>query len=218
MSVTTTLSLGSNPIWLTFAAHTNSILLQAHLLGLGPDHSLICGLPPSSITDQLTIGLPCKGRSCIDGEIFEFESTIQEIQLTPLTLKLEAPRKISKQQPRLLPRLSISLSGTVRPLSETGQILAVLPVTLINLSPIGCQFQVPVLAWPVISSLNIQLSCRLPGVHHYSRISGTIEWVQPKDDLTMGIRFVFNTGHNGSREDLHHWFSSQKARLINTKV
>ena len=215
MPVTTPFPLGSNTIWLTIGDHSDPILLQAHLLGLGPDHSLLCGLSSPPDMDHLTVGLPCKGRSCIDGDIFEFESSLQHVRLNPLTLQLEAPSKISKQQPRSLPRLSVSIPGTVRPMSEKGQILAVLPVNLVNLSPTGCQFQVPISAWPVISSLNVQLSCRLPGLHHHSRIKGMIEWVQPIKDLTMGIRFIFKPEHDSSQQDLHRWFTSQKAHLIN---
>lgn len=216
MSVTTSLPLSANPIWITIAASPDPVLLQARLLGLGPDHSLLCGLPAQPAMEHLTIGLACKGRSYIDGDMFEFESSIQDIRLNPLTLRLEAPTKISKQHPRALPRLSVSLSGTVRPMSETGNILAVLPITIVDLSPTGCQFQAPLSAWPVISSLNIQLSCRLPGLNHYSRFKGLIEWVQPVQDLTMGIRFAFHSDQDTSQLDLHQWFTSQKARLINT--
>ncbi|MDR4492933.1 MAG: PilZ domain-containing protein [Nitrospirales bacterium] len=216
MSGTTHLPLGSNLIWLTLAVCPDPVLIQAQLLGLGPDHSLLCGLQPPLAMDNLTTGLPCKGRSFIDGDIFEFESAIQAVHQNPFTLRLEAPTKISKHQPRSLPRLLVNLSGTVRPMSDTGHIAAVLPITFVNLSPTGCQFQVPISAWPLISSLNVQLSCRLPGLFHYTQLHGIIEWVQPLQDLTMGIRFVFNVEHSGGRQDLHRWFTSQKAHLINT--
>lgn len=216
MPGTTHLPLGSNSIWLTLAACPDPVLIQAHLLGLGPDHSLLCGLRSPMAMDNLTIGLPCKGRSFIDGEIFEFESSIQAVHQNPFTIRLEAPTKISKHQPRSLPRLSVELSGTVRPMSDTGHILAVLPITFVNLSPTGCQFQVPISAWPLISSLNIQLSCRLPGLYHYTRLQGMIEWVQPLQDLTMGIRFIFSFDQCSGQQDLLRWFTSQKAHLINT--
>lgn len=216
MPDTTHLPLGSNSIWLTIAARPDPILIQAHLLGLGPDHSLLCGMRSPLRVAHLVTGLPCKGRSSIDGDIFEFESCIQAIHQRPFTLRLEAPTKISKQQPRSLPRLSVNLSGTVRPISDKGHILAVLPITFVNLSPTGCQFQVPISAWPLISSLNIQVSCRLPGLFHYTRLQGMIEWVQPLQDLTMGIRFVFNGDHTLDQQDLHRWFTSQKANLVNT--
>lgn len=216
MPGTTHLPLGSNSIWLTIAAHPDPILIQAHLLGLGPDHSLLCGIRSPLRVDSLAKDLLCKGRSSIDGDIFEFESCIQAIHQNPFTLRLEAPTKISKQQPRSLPRLSVNLSGTVRPISDRGHILAVLPITFVNLSPTGCQFQVPISAWPLISSLNIQLSCRLPGLFHYTRIQGIIEWVQPLGDLTMGIRFVFTGNHTVDQQDLHRWFTAQKANLVNT--
>jgi len=187
-------SLGTNPIWLTIGSHPDLILVQARLLGLGPDHSLLCGLPVQPAINLPVTGQSCKGRSYIDGDIFEFETVIQDIRLSPLTLRLEAPTKISKQRPRTLPRLLVSLPGTVRPMNETGHILAVLPVILVNLSPTGCQFQVPISAWPSISSLNIQLSCRLPGLHHYSRIKGRWEFVLYSILFMMVARKTFIVG------------------------
>ena len=218
MGTTTPLPLGSNPIWLTITSDSDPFLIQSHLLGLGPDHSLLCALPHQHNLEKLTRGLACKGRSFIDGEIFEFESMIQEVLTTPFSLRLEAPRKITKQLPRSFPRVAVNLPGTARPLSETGHILAVLPVSFLNLSPTGCQFQVLSVAWPLVSSLHVQLTCHLPGLHHHSKFLGTIEWIQPMKDLLIGTNFVFHPENDTSQKDVLRWFTSQKAKLINTKA
>jgi hypothetical protein len=205
-----------SPIWLTLASPNGPVLLKSHVLGLGPDHSLLCSLAPQYTPEEFPNGLSCKGRSCIDGDIFDFESTIQGMLSTPPALRLEAPSKITKCRPRSYPRLSVNLPGMIRPLSEKGNILALLPMTFLNLSPTGCQIQVPASAWPLLSSFHVLLTCRLPGIPHYSKLYGSIEWVQPSADLLMGIHFIFQSEHDGAHKDILTWFTSQKARLVNT--
>ncbi len=210
------LALGSNSIWLTVPCMPENLLIRTYLLGLGADHSLLCPLPEDQALHSLKIGISCKGRSCIDGETFEFETVIQEILTQPPTIRLAAPQHISRQSPRSFPRLTVNLTGAVRPLSDKGHILAVLPVLLSNLSPTGCQFSVFPSAWPIVSSLQLQISCRLPGFHHHSKFSGSIEWVHPTKELVIGIKFLFASTQDVANQDVMRWYTSQRAHLVNT--
>ena len=210
------LPIGSNSIWLTLPSTPENLLIRTYLLGLGADHSLLCALPESQDLDFLKSGIPCKGRSCIDGEIYEFETVIQEMLAQPPTIRLAAPQNISRQYPRSFPRLTVNLTGSVRPLSDKGHILAVLPVRLSNLSPTGCQFSVSASAWPIVSSLRLFISCRLPGFHHQSKFSGSIEWVDPAKEIVIGVKFLFASTLDAANQDVMRWYTSQRAHLINT--
>ncbi len=210
------LAIGTNTIWLTISIHSDTLLLQTQLLGLGPDHSLLCALPDQPLTAELKPGHQCKGRSFIDGDTYEFETVIQDLLLHPPSLRLEAPTHISRQQPRSFPRLSVDLAGTVRPLNERGSILAVLPVQIGNVSPTGCQFSVSPSAWPLVSSSRISLTCRLPGSHHVTNFSGSIEWIHPARELVIGTQFHFSSPTDTRQQELLRWYSSQKAHFINT--
>jgi hypothetical protein len=210
------LTVNSNPIWLTIPSKPENLLIRTYLLGLGADHSLLCALPEDQGLEIKKFNIPCKGRSCIDGEIYEFETVIQDMLTQPLALRLAAPQNIIRQHPRSFPRLSVNISGTVRPLNDKGQILAVLPVHLSNLSPTGCQFGVIPSAWPIVSSLHVHMSCRLPGLHHHSKFLGAIEWVHPSTELGIGIKFLFTSNQDVAKIDVMRWYTSQKSNLINT--
>lgn len=210
------LAIGSNTIWLTFFSTPEKLLIQTYLLGLGADHSLLCALPKDSTVINLQCGIPCKGRSYIDGDIYEFETVIQEILTQPPTIRLAAPPNVSRQHPRSFPRLTVNMTGAVRPLSEKGRILAVLPVQLSNLSPTGCQFRVAPSAWPLVSSSHLHISCRLPGFNHFSKFSGSIEWVDPATELVIGTKFSFSSPQDPANRDIMRWYTSQQANLINT--
>ena len=210
------LAMGSNSIWLTLLSKPENLLIRTYLLGLGADHSLLCALPKDQSLDFLKSGISCKGRSCIDGEIYEFETVIQEMLIQPPTIRLAAPQNISRQNPRSFPRLTVNLTGAVRPLSDKGHILAVLPVRLSNLSPTGCQFSVTPSTWPIFSSLQLHISCRLPGFHHHSKFSGSIEWVHPTKEFVIGTKFLFASTQDVGNQDVIRWYTSQRAHLINT--
>ncbi len=167
---------------------------------------------------MITKGLSCKGRSYIDGELYEFETVIQEFLTFPPAIRLEAPPTILRQIPRSFPRLTIDLPGIVRPLSKNGQILAVLPVQLSNLSPTGCLLSIDPSTWPKISALHLFLSCRLPGFAHYSKFNCSIEWVQPTHELLMGIKFLFDSNSPIAKQEVLQWYQSQQANLVNTKA
>jgi hypothetical protein len=208
------LALGSNSIWLTIPSTPENLLIRTYLLGLGADHSFLCALPEDQGLPCLKTGTSCKGRSCIDGETYEFETIIQAILTQPRAIRLAAPQYISRQNPRSFPRLTVNLTGVVRPLSDKGHILAVLPVLLSNLSPTGCQFSVFPSSWPIVSSLHLQISCRLPGFHHHSKFSGSIEWVHPTNELVIGTRFHFGSPQDVANQDVMRWYTSQRARLV----
>ena len=79
MSTTSQYSaIGSNVLWLTISSNPEKVLIRSSLLGLGTDHSLLCAIPKEQPLDLFSIGLSCKCRSFIDGEIYEFETIIQE--------------------------------------------------------------------------------------------------------------------------------------------
>ena len=211
-------AIGSNVLWLTITSNSGDMLIRSSLLGLGPDHSLLCALPKDQPLELLTLGLSCKGRSFIDGEIYDFETVIQEFLTSPPAIRLAAPLDILRQIPRDFPRLTIDLAGVVRPLNKAGQILAVLPIQLCNLSPTGCQFTIDPLAWPKVSALQLFLNCRLPGIAHQTKFRGSIEWVHPTNDLVIGIKFIFDSDKDIAQEDLLQWYGSQQARFVNTKA
>ena len=210
------LTVNSNSIWLTLPSKPENLLIRTYLLGLGADHSLLCALPEDQGLEFVKLDIPCKGRSCIDGEIYEFETVIQEMLAQPPAIRLAAPQNISRQHPRLFPRLSVNLTGAVRPLNDKGHILAVLPVRLSNLSPTGCQFGVIPSAWPIVSSLHLHISCRLPGFHHHSKFSGSIEWIHPSKELVIGTKFLFTSSQDVAKQDVTRWYTSQRAHLVNT--
>ena len=211
-------AMGSNILWLTISSSQENILVRSSLLGLGPDHSLLCAIPKDQPLELVEKGLPCKGRSFIDGEIYEFETIIQEFLTVPPAIRLEAPPNITRQIPRSFPRLTIDLPGAVRPLSKNGQILAVLPVQISNLSPSGCQFSLDPSAWPKVSALHLFLSCRLPGFNHQSKFHGSIEWVHPTNELVIGIKFLFESDQDIAKQDILQWYRSQQANLVNTQA
>ncbi len=209
-------AMGSNILWLTIASPSDTVLVRSSLLGLGADHSLLCSIPNDQPLEMLSAGLPCKGRSYIDGEIYEFETVIQEFIAFPPAIRLEAPAKILRQIPRSFPRLAVDIPGSARPLSRTGHILAVLPIQLSDLSPTGCQFSIDQSAWPRISALQLYLSCRLPGFDHHSKFHASIEWVHPTQQLFIGVKFLFDSDQDMAQQDIHRWYTSQQAKLVNT--
>ena len=214
----TFLSSSSNTLWLTFQSEATPMILRSQLLGLGPDHSLLCSIPSGVTLPDQTVGALVKGRSLFDGETYQFDTSVQEILPGSQSLRLTAPAEISHQVARVYPRLSVEVSGTVRPLSDHAKVLAVLPVTIRDLCPTGCQLTTPAAAWPTVASLQILMTCRLPGSSHNSKFSGKIEWIDPTPELNMGIRFRFQSEDDVARQDLLRWFTSQQAKLINTVV
>ena len=209
-------SLSSNILWLKFGAEPSSNMIQSQLLGLGPDHSLLCALPDETDASHLATNTSCKGRSLLDGDTYQFETTIREVLSSPPALLLSAPIKITRQTPRLYPRVPVYFSGTIRPISDSGRILAVLPVTLSDLCPTGCQLRVPASAWPAGSIRQVLLTCQLPDSSHSSRLIGRIEWTAALPDLHLGIKFQFSSNSDGAHRDLDRWFTTQRAKLVNT--
>ena len=212
----TLLASSSNTLWLTFPAEPTSIIIRSQLLGLGPDHSLLCALPQNCDLPDLTEGTICKGRSLLDGETYQFETTVQEILASPYSLRLNPPDEIFHQAARVYPRLPVDLSGTVRPLSDHSKVLAVLPVSISNLCPTGCQLTAPPKAWPTVTSMQVLLTCQLPGSSHNSKFHGKIEWIDPTPELHIGLQFWFQSETDVARQDLLRWFTSQQAKIINT--
>ena len=214
----TRLASSSNTVWLTFPGDTTTPIIRAQLLGLGPDHSLLCSLPDDCTELGLRPGTVCKGRSLLDGDTYQFETTVREIVTTPRSLRLDPPADIVRQAPRIYPRLQVDLSGTVRPMSDHAKILAVLPVTINDLCPTGCQLTVSASAWPTVASTQVLLTCQLPSSSHNSKFYGKIEWIDLGADLQIGIQFQFQPGHDVAQQDLLTWFTSQQAKLINTSA
>ena len=209
-------TMGSNVLWLTISSRPENVLIRSSLLGLGADHSLLCAIPKDQPLELFEKGLACKCRSFIDGEIYEFETVIQETLTFPPAIRIKAPSNFTRKIPRSFPRLSVDISGTVRPLSRHGHILAVLPVQLSNLSPTGCQFSIDPSAWPKVSALHLYLNCRLPGFHYHSKFHASIEWVHPTKELVIGIKFLFKSDQDIAQLDLLQWYGSQQANLVNT--
>ena len=206
----------ANTLWLTFFNEPNSFIIRSQLLGLGTDHSLLCALPDNLEPDKIPPGTLCQGRSLLDGDAYQFETAVQEIVPNPPTLRLNPPTKNSRQAARVYPRLPVEFSGTVRPLDEKGQVMAVLPVTLNDLCPTGCQFAVSASSWPSMTTMQVLLSFQFPDSSHSSKLYAHIEWIDPTPELHMGVQFSSSTKNDSARQDLHQWFTSQKAKLINT--
>ncbi len=209
------LATASNKLWLTVEASRDPLLIHTSLLGLGADHSLLCALPDTHSLHSFKAGMSCKGRFCLENEMYEFDTFIHSVLATPPTLRLQAPETITRQTPRSYPRLAVNIPGVVRPLSKTGRIRAVLPVQLSNLSPTGCQFHLHASAWPFVTSLRVNLNCRLPDSDYHSTFSGLIEWVHPAEELTVGVRFLFQTDHDLAKQDVLRWYTSQQANFVN---
>lgn len=182
------------------------------------DHSLLCALPQDSQLPDLPPGSLVKGRSLLDGDTYQFETTIKEISIPAQSLRLNAPESILHQAARVYPRLAVDVSGTVRPMNDHGKILAVLPVIISDLCPSGCHVTAEANAWPAVTSMKMMLTCQLPGCSHTSRFSGTIEWIDPTPDLHIGVQFCFQSESDVARLDLLHWYTAQQAKLINTSV
>ncbi len=211
-------TIGSNSVWLTLSSTPNDLLIQTYVLGLGADRSLLCALPENQNLKFLISGTLCKGRSYIDGEIFEFETTIQGILSLPAAIQLAAPQKIARKTPRSFPRLTVNFTGIVRPLSNKSHILAVVPVRIRNLSPTGCQLHTASFAWPTVPSLPLLISFRLPGFHYHSKFSGSTEWVHSGKEIVMGIKFLFSSPQDAPCQDVTQWYRSQRSHLIDTTV
>lgn len=209
-------AIGSNALWVTISSTPENILIKSSLLGLGTDNSLLCAIPKDQPLDVFAIGLPCQCRSFIDGEIYEFETVIQETLTFPPSIRLKAPTDIVQQVPRSFPRLSVDIAGTVRPLNQQGQILSVIPVQLSDLSPTGSQFSLDPSAWPKVSALHLYLNCRLPDFHHHTKFHASIEWISPTKELMIGIKFLFKSDQDIAKQDILKWYGSQRAHFVNT--
>ena len=214
----TFLSSTANTLWLTIPTQPTSIIIRSQLLGLGSDHSLLCVLPQELNVPLLRPGTPCKGRSLLDGETYQFETTIQEAVPSTQTLRLYAPEEITREAARVYPRLTVDIAGTVRPLSDHSKVLAVLPVSISDLCPTGCQLTAHDNAWPTVTTVQILLTCQLPESSHNSKFHGKIEWIDPSNALHLGVQFRFASEANVARQDLLRWFTSQRAQIINTTV
>jgi len=191
-------------------------MLKGHLIGLGSDHSLLCGLPTCTTWQHLKAGMICRGHTVLEGETYQFESTIKEIQVDRPALLLNRPQRITRRSPRIHPRIPIDITGTIRPINQHGEVLAVLPAQLGNLCTMGCQLVTPETTWPSLATLVVDLTCRLPGLGHTSKFHGRIEWIDPTPQLLMGIQFQFSSASDVACRDLEQWFCTQQARLINT--
>ncbi len=209
-------AIGSSVIWLTISSSPEQVLIKSSLLGLGTDNSLLCAIPKNQPLDIFAIGLPCKCRSFIDGEIYEFETVIQETLTFPPAIRLKAPAEIVHQIPRSFPRLSVDISGTVRPLNQHGDILSVIPVQLSDLSPTGSQFSIDPSTWPKVSALHLYLHCRLPNFHYHTKFHASIEWIHPTKELMIGIKFLFKSDRDIAKQDILKWYGSQQAHFVNT--
>ena len=215
-SPSSTLTPGINTVWLSFNGKTNEGILRCHLLGLASDHALVCGLPNPQHWGHLYPGHPCRGHTIIDGETYQFETTIREVRPDQPALVLNPPPKITKRPPRNHPRVPVEIQGTVRPTAQDGQIMAVLPAVMSDLCPTGCQLVVSETTWPSLATLTVVISCRLPGISHTSKFQGRIEWLEPTPELHMGIQFQFSSPSDISCKDVETWYRSQHAKLINT--
>ena len=86
------LAPNSNALWLTFPRDETPLMIRSQLLGLGPDHALLCALPEGHNSSHFVAGSICKGRSSLDGDTYQFETTIREVLKTPPALLLTPPR------------------------------------------------------------------------------------------------------------------------------
>lgn len=211
-----TITPSINTVWLSFDGKTNEGILRCHLLGLASDHALVCGLPNPQHWGKLEQGLLCRGHTIIDGETYQFETTVREVLPQQPALILNPPHKITKRPPRHHPRVPVEIPGTVRPTAQDGHVLAVLPAMMSDLCPTGCQLVVSETTWPSLATLSVMISCRLPGLTHTSKFQGRVEWLEPTPELHMGIQFQFSSLSDVACKDLEKWFRSQRAKLINT--
>ena len=206
----------TNTVWLRLEGENEHSMMRGYLIGLGSDHSLLCGLPAHTTWGQFKLGMTCRGHTLIDGETYQFEATIKEIILEQSALLLNTPKKITRRAPRIHPRVPVDISGTIRPTNHNGDVLAVLPTTLIDLCTMGCQLVTSETTWPNLATLTVILTCRLPGIDHMSNLHGRIEWIDPTPELNMGIQFQFASATEMACRDLEQWFGSQQAKLIDT--
>ncbi|RMH34643.1 MAG: hypothetical protein D6690_10340 [Nitrospirae bacterium] len=207
-----------NTLWLTLVDHTPPLIIRSQLLGLTPDRALLCALPQECDLALFVPGTRCKLRALFEGETYQFETTIRQTIARQSHILLHEPAHIEPHHSRGYPRLRVHIPGILRPIREEGEILAVLPVMVTNLCPTGCQLTLQSETWPSISSLSVFLSCTLPGLAHRSKIPGTIEWIDAAPVLRLGIQFQFSPAHEPAWQDLHRWFTSQQAQLINTVI
>ncbi len=191
-------------------------MLRGYLMGLGSDHSLLCGLPAHTTWQHFKPGMTCRGHTLIEGETYQFETTIKEVLPDQPALLLKSPDKITRRAPRIHPRVPVNISGTIRPTNQDGVVLAVLPATLSDLCTMGCQLVTSETTWPSMATLTVILTCRLPGLDHTSKFHGRIEWIDPTPELQMGIQFQFASTADVVCRDLERWFGMQQAKLINT--
>lgn len=212
----TTSSSTTNTVWLRLEEEHQSAMLRGHLIGLGSDQSLLCALPAHTTWQQFKPGMTCRGHTLIEGETYQFETTIKEVLLKQGALLLNSPKKITRRAPRIHPRVPVNISGTIRPTNHNGDVLAVLPTTLIDLCTMGCQLVTSEITWPSLATLTVVLTCRLPELDHTSKFHGRIEWIDPTPELQMGIQFEFTSTSDVACRDLERWFGSQQAKLINT--
>ncbi len=206
----------TNTVWLRVDEQHQPTMLRGYLIGLGPDHSLLCGLPAHTTWQQFKPGMTCRGHTLIEGETYQFETTIKEVRLGQSALLLNSPKKITRRPPRVYPRVPVDISGTIRPTNHNGDVLAVLPATLIDLCTMGCQLVTSETTWPSMATLTVIFTCRLPGLDHTSKVHGHIEWIDPTPELQMGIQFQFTSTTDVACRDLERWFCSQQAKFINT--
>ncbi|RMH08731.1 MAG: hypothetical protein D6704_02530 [Nitrospirae bacterium] len=207
---------GTNTIWLTFPETPQFSILRCQLLGIGADHSLICRVPALKDWNHLQPGMRCRGQTLLEGETYQFETTVQKIHPEQEQLELQPPSQLRHRAPRAYPRVPVEVAGSLRPLSYEGKVLAVLPCLIRDLCPTGCQLTVQENLWPNLATLRIILTCQLPGLTHRSKFFGTIEWIDPLFDLYMGVQFTFASSNDVACQDLLRWFSSQRAKFVDT--
>lgn len=212
----TTSTSSVNTVWLRVEDGSTPVMLRGHLIGLGSDHSMLCGIPTHSTWQQFKVGMTCHGHTIIEGETYQFQTTIKEVRKDQPAILLHHPTRIARRPPRTFPRVPVDISCTIRPTDHDGTVLAVLPATLIDLCTMGCQLTTSETTWPTLATLTVILSCRLPNLDHASTLHGKIEWITPSPDLQMGIQFQFSSVDDMACHDLERWFRSQQAKLINT--
>ena len=205
-----------NTVWLRIEDGHHPSMLKGYLIGLGSDHSLLCGLPTCTTWQHLKPGIVCRGHTLLEGETYQFETTIKEVLPDRPALHLHSPKRITRRSPRIHPRIPVDITGTIRPTNQDGAVLAVLPAQLSDLCTMGCQLVTSETTWPSLATLTVILTCRLPGLDHNSKFQGRIEWIDPTPELLMGIQFQFSSTDDVACRDLERWFCSQQAKLVNT--
>lgn len=194
------------------------LVIHCQLLGIGADHSMVCGVADRSVLSAVEPGHVCRGHTVIDGETYQFETTVHGSQSNPAALILTKPPDISWRQPRYLPRVPLQLTGTIRPVGSDGDVLAVLPARIVDLCPSGCQTVVSGETWPSLATMEVFLTCRLPGSSAASTFQGSIEWLTPSRELHLGIHFHFSSPTDIASQEVTRWFHSQQAKLVNTQA